>query len=57
MTGLLLAASTAILTLAFLLRRHVSRRLAGLDVTGEVVYWDDGAVAEVLVSHIHGLTG
>ena len=49
MTWLLLAASTAILALAFLLRRHVSKRLAGLDVTGEVVYGDDGAVVEVLV--------
>ena len=57
MTWLLLAASTAILALAFLLRRHASKRLVGLDVTGEVVYRDDGAVVEVLVSHLHGLTG
>jgi CRISPR-associated exonuclease Cas4 len=26
-------------------------------LAGEVVYWDDGAAAEVLVSHQHGLTG
>ena len=31
--------------------------MTGLDVTGEVVYGDDGAVVEVLVSHLHGLTG
>jgi len=57
MTWLILGASAAILVLAFLLRRHAQRRLAALDLAGEVVYWDDGAAAEVLVSHQHGLTG
>ena len=57
MTWLILGASAAILVLAFLLRRHAQRRLATLDLAGEVVYWDDGAAAEVLVSHQHGLTG
>ena len=52
MTLLILGASAAIL-----LRRHAQRRLAALDLAGEVVYWDDGAAAEVLVSHQHGLTG
>jgi CRISPR-associated exonuclease Cas4 len=57
MTWLVLGASAAILVLAFLLRLHAQRRLAALDLAGEVVYWDDGAAAEVLVSHQHGLTG
>lgn len=43
--------------LAFLVRRHAVRRLAALDLAGDVVYWDDSAAAEVLVSHRHGLTG
>lgn len=57
MTWLLLTLSTAILVLAFLLRRHAAKRLAALGLAGEVIYSDDGAVDEVLVSHRHGLTG
>ena len=57
MTWLILGASAAILVLAFFLRRHAAKRLAALDLAGEVVYWDGGAAAEVLVSHQHGLTG
>jgi CRISPR-associated exonuclease Cas4 len=57
MIWLILGASAAILVLAFFLRRHAQERLAGLDLAGEVVYWDDGAADEVLVSHQHGLTG
>jgi CRISPR-associated exonuclease Cas4 len=57
MIWLILGASAAILVLAFFLRRHAQRRLAALDLAGEVVCWDDGAAAEVLVSHQHGLTG
>jgi CRISPR-associated exonuclease Cas4 len=57
MTWLILGASAAILVLAFLLRRQAQRRLAALDLAGEVIYWDGGAAAEVLVSHQHGLTG
>ena len=57
MTWLILVASAAILVLAFLLRLRAQRRLAAQDLAGEVVYWDAGAAAEVLVSHQHGLTG
>jgi CRISPR-associated exonuclease Cas4 len=57
MIWLILGASAAILVLAFFLRRHAQRRLAALDLAGEVIYWDGGAAAEVLVSHQHGLTG
>jgi CRISPR-associated exonuclease Cas4 len=57
MTWFILGASAAILVLAFFLRRHAAKRLAALDLAGEVVYWDGGAAAEVLVSHQHGLTG
>ena len=57
MNWLILGASAAILVLAFLLRRQAQRRLAALDLAGEVVDWDGGAAAEVLVSHQHGLTG
>jgi hypothetical protein len=57
MTWLLLTLSAAILVLAFLLRRHASKRLAALGLTGEVIYSDVDAVDEVLVSHSHGLTG
>ena len=57
MTWLVLGASAAILVLAFLLRLHAQRRLAALDLAGEVVYRDGGAAAEVLVSHQYGLIG
>jgi CRISPR-associated exonuclease Cas4 len=57
MIWLLLSASSAALVLAIFLRRRAQRRLAALDVAGEVVYWDDGTVVEALVSHQHGLTG
>jgi len=57
MTWLLLAASTAVLGLAFLLRRHAQKRLAALDLAGEVIYSDNSSDDEVLVSHVHGLTG
>jgi CRISPR-associated exonuclease Cas4 len=57
MTWLLLTLSTAILVLAFLLRRHARKRLAALGLAGAVIYSDNDAVDEVLVSHRHGLTG
>jgi CRISPR-associated exonuclease Cas4 len=57
MTWLLLGASAAILVLAFLLRRHAVKRLAALGLAGEVIYSDNEATDEVLVSHRHGLTG
>src|ERR1035437_101902 len=57
MTWLLLALSAAILVLAFLLRRHAVKRLAALGLAGEVIYSDNEATDEVLVSHRHGLTG
>jgi CRISPR-associated exonuclease Cas4 len=57
MTWLLLTLSTAILVLAFLLRRHAVKRLAALGLAGDVIYSDDGPVAEVLVAHRYGLTG
>ena len=57
MTWLLLTLSAAILVLAFLLRCHAVNRLAALGLAGEVVYSDNGAVDEVLVSHRYGLAG
>jgi CRISPR-associated exonuclease Cas4 len=57
MTWLILGASAAILVLAFLLRCHAVNRLAALGLAGEVIYSDNDAVDEVLVSHRHGLTG
>ena len=57
MIWLVLVASTVILAIAFLLRRHAQGTLAALNMTGEVVYSDCGADDEVLVSHVHGLSG
>src|ERR1035437_6845175 len=44
MTWLVLGPSIAVLVLALLLRRYAQKRLAALDVAGEVVYWDDGTL-------------
>jgi CRISPR-associated exonuclease Cas4 len=57
MIWLILGTSGGILALAFFLRRRAQERLAALDLAGEVIYWDDGAADEVLVSREHGLTG
>lgn len=57
MIWLLLTLSTAILVLALLVRRYAVRRLAALGLAGEVIYSDNEAVDEVLVSHRHRLTG
>ena len=57
MTWLLLALSAAILVLAFLLKRLAVKRLEALGLAGEVIYSDNDAVDEVLVSHRHGLAG
>ncbi len=47
----------ALLLLAFMIRRRAERRLAALDVEGELVYWDGDEDSEVFVSHEHRLTG
>ena len=52
MIWLILAASTVLLAVAFLLRRHTERTLTALNMTGEVVYSDRGVDDQVLVSHI-----
>jgi hypothetical protein len=52
-TWFTLAASVAILAIVVLLRR----RAKALGMAGEVVYSDGGADDEVLISHVHGLTG
>ena len=57
MIWLILAASTVILVLSFMLRRHAEGTLTAVNMTGEVVYSDRGADDEVLVSHVHGLSG
>jgi CRISPR-associated exonuclease Cas4 len=56
MTWIVLAASVTALVLASLLRQHAAKRLAELDLAGEIVYSDDEA-GEVLVSERYGLTG
>ena len=48
MIWLVLVASTVILAIAFLLRRHAQGTLAALNMTGEVVYSDCGADDEVV---------
>ena len=53
----ILGASAAILVLAFFLRFYSQKRLAVLDLAGEVIYWDASVADEVFVSHKHGLTG
>jgi hypothetical protein len=57
MTWILLALSTAVLVLAFALRRRAGKHLAALGLAGEVIYSDNDAVDDVLVSHRYGLTG
>jgi CRISPR-associated exonuclease Cas4 len=57
MIWLILVVSTVILAIGFLLRLHAQRTLAAFNMTGEVVYSDRVADGEVLVSHVHGLSG
>jgi CRISPR-associated exonuclease Cas4 len=57
MTWLLLTLSTAISGPRVPAPRHAVKRLAALGLAGEVIYSDNEAVNEVLVSPRHGLTG
>ncbi len=55
--GWLILGALCLSLLAAAMRFLANRRLAGLDLSGDVVYSDASEFCEILVSDTHGLTG